>query len=67
MTGAPGSLVQLANHFKGTQVLGRPQPAPNTAAGSLPDLRDVKGQESAKRELEIAAAGGHTLLSLGPM
>lgn len=63
---APGSLVQLANHFKGTQVLGRPQPAPKTAAASLPDLRDVKGQETAKRVLEIAAAGGHTMLMNGP-
>ena len=32
----------------------------------LPDLRDIKGQETAKRVLEIAAAGGHNLLMVGP-
>jgi magnesium chelatase family protein len=61
---APRSLIQLANHFKGTQVMARPEPAIMPASGSLPDLRDIKGQESTKRTLEIAAAGSHNLLMI---
>ena len=63
---AAPSLIQLANHFKGTQVLSRPQPKIREAAGAALDLDDIKGQESAKRALEIAAAGGHNLLMIGP-
>jgi magnesium chelatase family protein len=46
--------------------MGRPEPAIMPSFGSLPDLRDIKGQESAKRTLEIAAAGAHNLCMNGP-
>ncbi len=63
---APTSLIGAANHFKGTQVLSRPQPKAEAPGRSLPDLADVRGQPVARRALEIAAAGGHNLLMKGP-
>ncbi|TNE37085.1 MAG: ATP-binding protein [Alphaproteobacteria bacterium] len=63
---APSSLLALINHFKGTQVLSPPATGDLLDEGMMARLEDIKGQESAKRALEVAAAGGHNLLMTGP-
>ena len=63
---APGHLLSLVNHFKGLQSLPRPSPSVAEDDVAILDLSDIKGQESAKRALEVAAAGGHNLLMVGP-
>lgn len=64
---APNHVLDLINHFKGAQILPLPPiEKPKTESDKIGDLAEVHGQEAAKRALEIAAAGGHAMLMVGP-
>jgi magnesium chelatase family protein len=59
---AAPSLLALINHLRGQQILPAPQALVAEDRASYPDVAEIKDQESAKRVLELAAAGGHNLL-----
>ncbi len=63
---AANHLLSLINHFKGTQLISQPKPELNSLPHNYPDFADIIGQDTAKRAVEITAAGGHNLLMSGP-
>lgn len=63
---AASNLLEVCAHFSGRERLPRFSEAPPHVAPRHPEMEEVKGQAQAKRALEIAAAGSHSLLLVGP-